>query len=287
MKTILKTVAVGLACLSASGHLLAQPDRVISLELEVVSEKIGAIDPLVFVVRVTNNSDLPLTDLPVWAIEETSSVEIIAPGTSAWKSIVVPFMERYKNRCVPLDRFRFGLKPRETKSFEMWVVYDPYLSYQQERAYYYFSTPGEYRLRTSYQPVLGKHVYSNEVKFTVQPYTGADLEAYNWLKDKPIPHFVYDPDTYVQVNMHEADEWAQELLTRFPSSRFAPYAQLYLANCFLLGLRTATEIQPPNIMEADRLASGLVNASDLRVRNQAREILQSVEAKRQLMEADR
>lgn len=287
MKTSMKSMIVSMALLTMAGALWAQPESVITLNLRVVSGNIGPIDPLIFELSVTNESDLHLTKLPVWAIEETSTVEVRAPGSGEWKPMAVPFMERLKNRCVSLEHFLFELKPHETKTFVMHVVYDPYISYQQERPYYYFSQPGEYRLRASYQPVKGRAVYSNEVRFTVQPYTGTDLEAYNWLKCKTLPHFVYDPETYVLVEMHEADEWAQELLDRFPNSRFAPYAQLYLANCYLLGLRTATEILPPDLVQADRLASGLVRSSDSRIKAKAEQLLKAIEQKRAIIEEDR
>lgn len=287
MKTKMKSLITGMALLTMAGALWAQPEAAISLNLRMVTGTIGPIDPLIFELSVTNETDAHLTNLPVWAIEETSGIEVMTPGSKEWKTIAVPYLERLKNRCVPLDHFLFELKPRETKPFEMHVVYDPYISYQQERPYYYFAQPGEYRLRASYQLAKGQPIYSNEARFTVQTYTGTDLEAYNWLKNKTLPHFMYDPETYVLVEMHEADEWAQELMNRFPNSRFAPYAQLYLANCHLLGLRTGTEILPPDVVQADRLTSALVRSSDGRIKQSAEKLLQAIEQKRAILDEDR
>jgi len=287
MKTKMKSWITGMALLATAGALWAQPEAAISLNLRVVTGSIGPIDPLIFELSVTNETDAHLTNLPVWAIEETSAIEVMAPDSKEWKPMAVPYLERLKNRCVPLDHFLFELKPREKKSFEMHVIYDPYISYQQERPHYYFAQPGEYRLRASYQLAKGQPIYSNEARFTVQPYTGTDLDAYKWLKEKTLPHFMYDPETYVLVEMHEADEWAQELMNRFPNSRFAPWAQLYLANCYLLGLRTGTEILPPDVAQADRLAAGLVRSSDTRVRMSAEKLMQAIEQKRAILQEDR
>lgn len=282
MKSIISALMIGVV----SGSLWAQSEANLSLSLKVLSGSIGPVDPLRFEVEAINQSDNPLGGMPVFAIEDNSSVEIMAPGSNQWKSIAVPYLERMKNRCIDLDQFRFELKSREKQSYEMWVVYDPYISYQQGKPHYYFEQAGEYRLRFSYQPAPGQTLYSNEARFTVKPYEGVDQEAYNFLKTKSLPHFVYDLETYVVMELREADDWAQELLDRFPKSRFAPYAQLYLANCYLMGIRTGSEILPPNVAEAERLASGLTNAPDERIRRMAETLMQAISQKRAALEED-
>lgn len=286
MKLTTKSFVNLLVLGAATGVLWAQSEANLSLNLKVLTAQIGPVDPLRFEIEVSNRSDNPLGGMPVFAIEDNSSVEIMSPGSNEWKSIAVPYLERLKNRCIDLDQFRFELKSREKQSYEMWVVYDPYISYQQGRPHYYFEQAGEYRLRFSYQPAPGQTLYSNDARFTVKPYEGVDQEAYNFLKTKSLPHFVYDLETYVVMDLREADDWAQELSDRFPKSRFAPYAQLYLANCYLMGIRAGNEILPPNVSEAERLASGLTNAPDERIRRMAETLMQAISQKRAALEED-
>jgi hypothetical protein len=283
---IMKLTLSGLVPLLLYGAAYSQ-QGMLNLEVKPVVSTIGPIDPLMFNLVLTNKGASNIEGLPIWAVRSTTLVEYRASGSNDWQVLEVPILNRLATKCGVPGNNRITLKAGESLDAELFVVYDPYISYQRERPYYYFEKPGEYYLRASYQPAEGQVVYSNEVRFKVESYTGVDLDAYNWLKNKPLPHFMYDPETYVLVEMHEADEWAQELMDRFPNSRFAPWAQLYLANCYLLGLRTATEILPPDVVQADRLAAGLANSSDSRIKRSAEKLMQAIEQKRVIQHEDR
>lgn len=259
----------------------------LSLEVRSTVNQIGVIDPFRFDLILTNKGVADIEGLPIWAVRSTTLVEYRTPDSDDWQVLEVPLLNRLATKCgIPGDS-KITLKPGESREVELFVVYDPYTSYLRGQPVYYFDKLGQYSLRASYKPAEGQVIYSNEVRFKVEPYTGVDLEAYNWLKGKPLPHFIYDFDTYLRDDMREANEWAQELMNRFPNSRFAAWAQLYLAQCYMFGLRGVTENSPPDLVQADRLVSELARSTDSWIKRTAEALLREIEQKRVIQHEDR
>ena len=93
---------------------------------------------------------------------------------------------------------------------------------------YCFEEGKTYVLRGIYCPGLtlkeGK-VYSNEVIIKIREYTDTDKMAVDWLKELPIPHFLFKSGW---VNEERRKE-AEHIIENFPDSKFKEWAELLLA----------------------------------------------------------
>lgn len=91
----------------------------------------------------------------------------------------------------------------------------------------YFPKTGQYALRALFEHSPGISISSNELVFEVKDYVGEDLKAAEWLaaREKP-PLFLY----CFPPAACETDVSAQEVIEKFPNTRFATWAKIYLAS---------------------------------------------------------
>lgn len=262
----------------------------VSLQLIVTSNPIGPIEPLDFQLAITNSGEAKVQGLAPWADHTTVVVEFLAPGSSDWERLEVPRLN-LSTQKVPIGGLpQLTLRAGETVTTDFSVVADPVRSYQQGQLYYYFSRLGAYLLRAAYTAAEGETLLSNEAGFVVEPYQGADAAAFEWLGERAIPHFVYDFEVYADNSSYHTTVEAGQVVDRFPLSRFAPWAKLYLAKAHAFGLRMSkSETLPPDLVRAAALAQELtddgVRASEedddaRQVAEQAAELLEEI-ARRQ------
>ncbi len=141
--------------------------------------------------------------------------------------------------------------------------------------------PGEYFLRANYKAADDKMIRSGEAEFRVQEYQGADAEAFEWIKNLAIPHFIYDFEIYADNNAHNTDDDAYELIKHYPTSRFAALSKLYLVRCYKYGLRLSkSENAHPDLNKAAELAQELANSKDADIQKSAEEILAEIKRAR-------
>ncbi len=209
----------------------AHSDLNLSLSLQVRFNQIGLIDPLRFQVIIINTGNSDLKELAPWSVLGYMIVEYRGPGITDWKLLETPYLTRHSAEVRGGDPDTLTLLAGETKTVDLVSLYDSSLSYQKKKICYYFDKYGEYKIRTRYEPREGVVMFSNEAAFQVIPYKGPDADAYEWLKDKRIPHFMYEMSLIHSgtLRLYRIED-ASELIERFPESRFVPWAKIYLAN---------------------------------------------------------
>ncbi|MBI4581002.1 MAG: hypothetical protein HY718_14945 [Planctomycetes bacterium] len=258
-----------------------RPSEALKLELRLDRPQLGPIEPLAFTLVLSNPSTADVGGLAKFADYKTTTVEYLAPGSSAWRALQVPRLNLSMLKTPVGEPNVQRLEAKGSKSVQLSALVD--LDRRRETgAYaYYFTKPGDYRLRATYRPPGGETIQSNEVRFKVVEYTGVDLQAHEWLRHRPIPHFMYDFDVYADGSAHETDDDAREVLSRFPTSRFAPWARLFLARCYVFGVRRSpTRTDAPDLAKASDLASELARSDLPRIRAAASQVLAEIEMKR-------
>jgi hypothetical protein len=258
-----------------------QPSTNLVLGVEILSNPIGPIEPLQLQLVVTNSGTEDIKECAPWAISGTTTVEFRVANATAWQALKVPFFHRYDAKMPPRGVEPLELRAGQSQAVKVAVVYDPIESYRAKRIKYYFSQPGDYYLRVTYAPARGWTIQSKEVGFRVVDYSGEDAVAYEWIKSRAIPHFIFDFGVYDGHSAFETVDEAREIIERFPRSRFAPLAKLYLAQCYALGLRRReTRNDPPDLQKAAELAQELATAADPYVRKGATALLDEIEGRR-------
>lgn len=270
--------AAGISFLGMAVSISAQIAPRLSLQLNIISNPIGPIEPLRFQLVISNTGTQDIGQLSPWGVRGYTMVEFRGPGSSEWQSLEVPWLNRFATKY-PLGGLPpLVLRAGESRTTDLFVISDPVQSYQTGSTHYYFSQPGLYLLRAKYTPAEGQTIPSNEASFLVQQYGGFDAAAYEWLKSLPIPHFMYDFDVYADNSAHHTDDDAHELIARFPQSRFVPWAELFIARCYQFGIRRSVgETDPPDLEKAAEFARKLADASDPSVRADAAALLEEIE----------
>lgn len=104
--------------------------------------------------------------------------------------------------------------------------------------------PGKYFFRLCYKPYGQEYqghwkggctIYSNEVQIIFNEYHNSrvDRKAYNYLKTTPLPNFITMSQNYDcsrEPSFWHLEPYAEKLVVKFPTSKFTPWAYLFLAN---------------------------------------------------------
>ncbi len=258
-----------------------QSDLNLSLSLRIRNSQIGLIDVLRFqaIIRNTGTDDLKL--LAPWTDRRYMSVEYMKPAETEWKQLEVPYL----NRRRPVgDIFPLNIRAGETKTADLTVLRDPKLGHGRKKFRYYFDKYGEYKIRAKYEPKEGEMMFSDETAIRVVPYKGPDAEAYEWLRQKIVPHFIYELSlvnesgrgSYVYIAKN-----ASELNKRFPESRFAAWAKLYLGKCHVYGYCLNKEgKKAPDFDKAAEFAHELADSENPDIQKGVDEILTEIKRAR-------
>ncbi len=263
--------------LSYATGIFARSDLNLSLTLQIRTPEKGIIEPLRFRAVITNTGDTDYYDLAPWPVRGDMLVEFRGPGIPEWKILEVPYLNRYSTqvRIGKLDNLT--LRAGESKTADLVALYDSTLSYQKEYICYYFNKYGEYTIRAKYEPQKGMKILSNEDTFSVVPYEGADATAYEWLKNKSVPHFMYEMSLVFGPTNIYTDEDALQLIERFPETRFIPWAKLYLGKCCIYSFcHNKQKKEAPDFEKAARLAKELVTSEDPDIQKGVNEIFEAV-----------
>jgi hypothetical protein len=156
------------------------------------------------------------------------------------------------------------------------------------QSYRYNPLPaGKYKIRAVYYPFdRSNHknaVYSNEFSFSIADYQGEDKEAYEWLLTLPFPHFIYETaycgfekwGFISSLLISRNNEYAEELLRKFPDSKFSGWAKLHLAYCYRFGIVTGDANKPivKDVEKAESLAKEVFEKSSGLLNFRAKEFL--------------
>ncbi|MGH7931071.1 MAG: hypothetical protein ACREQV_25140 [Candidatus Binatia bacterium] len=274
-------------CLMVSGVCIGEEKLDLSLRLEVVSDSIGPIEPLSFQLTIMNNGAEDLVNLAPWAFAGSTEVEFRKPDSEEWEALSIPYFYRFATKDSEGSGYEpLALSAGESKTSTLVVLGDNVVAYPAPRFEYYFNTAGQYLLRAEYKPREGHIIRSKEVRFRVVQYDGSDAEAYEWLKTREIPHFMYDPLFAPAggglVFEEELRDDARTLIEQFRSSRFAPWAKFFLAKGYAIApyLQEEDRGKTPAIGNPEDVFRELSDAEDPRLRELARETLKEIEEQR-------
>jgi hypothetical protein len=215
----------------------SQPNLVFEMEI-VSNSSIGVIEPLVYKLTLKNQSDSSQIIQMPWNTAYKPSLEFKRKGKSNWKEIKKSEWRSdylFSMRWTPTPPLRMvEIKANQIFLSEEFVL-SPVVGEDTSKNYI-FAKEGIYQLRSVYYPQGpegGNPVISNVVTVTVVPYKGVDKQAYKYLAGSPIPHIVYvylitkgygfsniDPDPLI---------YCREIIDKFPSSQFSPWAKYYVA----------------------------------------------------------
>lgn len=251
----------------------------LELGLQVASPASGALEPVVVRLTLANHGPTEMQLPPLLGYAAVVLYSRPAGKPVDWQPLEVPALRSEGTLYPEGGPDTLQLPAGGSLAREVALLDDGSWAWSGGAAKLLFDEPGTYLLRAVYSVGEGEEVLSNEASVTVVPYTGVDAEAYQWLRaSTELPQFLYDFDVYAHQRSYRTDDLAEELLERFPTSRFAPWARLFLARCELFGRRlSATETAPPRPELAEALAQPLTQAADPRLRRQAAEVVTAAE----------
>ncbi len=258
--------------------ILVEPEK-LTFSLRVNSN-IGLMDRLRIQAVIMNTGNTDLDYLNPWLVYKYMRFEYRKPGVTDWR-ILGLHLNRYEEEKPEF----FSLQAGESKTADLTFRCSPAIIRHKNDSYYrYFEKYGEYIIRTKYEPIEGEVIYSNEAVFRVVPYEGSDAAAYEWLRQKPVSHFMYDlnflraPTLLRSAGCKHKD--ASELIEKFPESRFVPWAKLYLGKCYVYGCPENEGKLKPDFDRAAKLAQELSDSEEPDIQKGVDEILTEIKRAR-------
>ncbi len=257
---------VGLLLWLVVTTVIAQNNLMLSLDIKVTNDPIGPIDPLVFQLVLTNTGTEDYTGLAPWGVHTTTWVYFRSSESQQWESLEIPFLRRYiTTEFSSRGMGTFSLAAGESHSLKL-VMYNDIPSYfkHNPNPQYYFGKIGQqYELRAEYYPKEGQAIKSPVKSFRVDAYQGEDAKAFEWLKIRKIPHFMYKYG-FNEKKTYFVNEDAQVLISQFPNSRFTPWAKRYLAYAYEFGLWIDQNTHnPPDLVRAAALAQEILDLDQI------------------------
>ena len=238
---ILIAIFIGIAL-----DMLAQNNPLIEIRIIPDYDSIGYSDPIAFRLSMRNlSADKSFKIYPFEAGRGAIRYGEInieyKKGDSRWVSYLVSSlaMERYTN-AQPSAL----IEPGQEIISDQFAI-NPKLVFGDD-----FAVPGACQIRVYYrwfagQLEFGNVLVSDPITIFMRPYTGEDLPAYNYLQTLPDPEFVFEP-IFGDPKEHSREfspatypylPNARYIATNFPNSRFATWANLYIARTdYLLAL---------------------------------------------------
>jgi hypothetical protein len=221
----------------------------VELKLNVENQVAEVMSPFKIESKLINNSGDDLKLLRAWDNDELfifsgeyyTHLQIKKEGEEEWRRVIEPALS------IPEGGSFIYLDDQDTLAAMFYIIPVWFRAGQFEVV-----SSGKYKLRLAYyaNPYSNVPITSNEVVVELNPYMGIDAEAYSWLSKLKTPYFIYEAAFcgyerwgFVSFSSDgEAKLYADQLLEKYPTSKFAPWAKLHLAYCHKFG------IDPPNII---------------------------------------
>ena len=207
------------------------------------------MDPLKIKAELINSTGKDLDLLKIWNNDELfvfsgeyySHFQIKKAGEDKWIKVLQPAF------VIPEGNPTVFIGSRDTLQSEFYILPVGVI----ERRYRPLA-PGKYQLRMVYQasPRSYALMASNELNLELKPYQGSDAEAYEWLSQLEVPHFIYEAafsgfDRWGVISIPSRGKTklhAEQLLEKYPRSKFAPWAKLHLAYCYRFGIYPSSKL---------------------------------------------
>ena len=257
----------------------SQSEQDLSISITLENDTMFVFDPFHVKVLVKNSSPHAVRVLPISAdqgrINKVGSIDIEFryPTDSLWHSTkqILNYHNEQAFSIRPHD-YSLELKPDQILS----ATYDlPPISTLNPAA--------QISIRASYFYIgTGLNSYSNTQIVYFKNYTGEDKLAYQFLKEKPRPDFLYYPFFSVFVDRSDI-EHAVYIVEHYPNSKFSLYCKLFLTiSYYSLALEAAqsdkdSELAITRLRECKKYGFSILESKELKFIKKSEEILNSLQ----------
>lgn len=205
--------------------------RQIEVKIKAYEDKVGFLDILILQAELINLSN---QIKPIYDSQE-SWLEIRKVESKEWQYILSlnPLVGGYSVS----EPHTIYFEPNSVLKFNIGASF--YTNELNEKGVLKWKgrEPGKYEIRLAYKLSSDEDgqevIYSNIVNFAIFKYNGIDAAASKYLLQLPVPHFLQDAYRFgsnyaLNSNRMNVKEVSKQLISKYPKSRFAIWAKLYL-----------------------------------------------------------